>query len=60
MKKKISLGDVAPWLRSCYHNVSRLEAMLLLERESQKGNLLLRPGSSGESFAVTTRQDLDG
>lgn len=46
--------------RRCYYNVSRLEAMLLLERESEKGNLLLRPGRNGGSFAVTTRQDLDG
>ncbi|XP_051232439.1 signal-transducing adaptor protein 1 isoform X1 [Dicentrarchus labrax] len=45
---------------ACYHNVSRLEAELLLEREAKKGNLLLRPGSGGNSFAVTTRQDLDG
>ncbi|CAG04847.1 unnamed protein product [Tetraodon nigroviridis] len=45
---------------ACYYNVSRLEAMLLLERESEKGNLLLRPGRNGSSFAVTTRQDLDG
>lgn len=51
---------MASWLRRCYHNISRLEAMLLLERESKKGNLLLRPGSNGNSFAVTTRQELDG
>lgn len=45
---------------SCYHSVSRLEAELLLEREAKRGNLLLRPGSNGNSFAVTTRQDLEG
>ncbi|XP_063323772.1 signal-transducing adaptor protein 2-like [Pelmatolapia mariae] len=44
---------------ACYHNVSRLEAELLLEREVKRGNLLLRPGSDGSSFAVSTRQDLD-
>uniref|UniRef100_A0A3Q4I4E9 Signal transducing adaptor family member 2b n=1 Tax=Neolamprologus brichardi TaxID=32507 RepID=A0A3Q4I4E9_NEOBR len=44
---------------SCYHNVSRLEAELLLDREVKRGNLLLRPGSDGSSFAVSTRQDLD-
>lgn len=43
----------------CYHNVSRLEAMILLERESKRGNLLLRPGTNG-NFSVTTRQDMDG
>ncbi|XP_003974136.2 signal-transducing adaptor protein 1-like [Takifugu rubripes] len=47
-------------LPMCYHNVSRLEAMILLERESKRGNLLLRPGTNGNTFAVTTRQDMDG
>lgn len=45
---------------ACYHAVSRLEAELLLEREAKRGNLLLRPGSSGNSFAASTRQDHDG
>lgn len=43
----------------CYHKVNRLEAELLLERESLRGNLLLRPSGNG-SFAVTTRQELEG
>ncbi|XP_047443195.1 signal-transducing adaptor protein 1-like [Mugil cephalus] len=45
---------------ACYHNVSRLEATLLLEKEANRGNMLLRPGSNGNSFAITTRQDLNG
>ncbi|KAK5930955.1 hypothetical protein CgunFtcFv8_027149 [Champsocephalus gunnari] len=45
---------------ACYHGVSRLEAELLLERESKRGNLLLRPGRIVNSFAVTTRQDFEG
>ncbi|XP_034532001.1 signal-transducing adaptor protein 1-like [Notolabrus celidotus] len=45
---------------ACYQRVSRLSAELLLEREAKRGNLLLRPGSEANSFAVTTRQDLDG
>ncbi|XP_029286082.1 signal-transducing adaptor protein 1-like [Cottoperca gobio] len=45
---------------ACYYKVSRLEAELLLEREAKKGNLLMRPGSNGNSFSVTTRQDHDG
>uniref|UniRef100_A0A8C9WZV6 Signal transducing adaptor family member 2b n=1 Tax=Sander lucioperca TaxID=283035 RepID=A0A8C9WZV6_SANLU len=45
---------------ACYHRVSRLEAELLLEKEAKRGNLLLRPGSNGTSFAVSTRQDLEG
>ncbi|KAK5870018.1 hypothetical protein PBY51_024684 [Eleginops maclovinus] len=45
---------------ACYHAVSRLEAELLLERQSKRGNLLLRPGRNVNSFAVTTRQDFEG
>ncbi|KAK5601941.1 hypothetical protein CRENBAI_018891 [Crenichthys baileyi] len=45
---------------ACYYNVPRLEAELLLEREASKGNLLLRDGKDGRSFAITTKQDLDG
>ncbi|XP_040896555.1 signal-transducing adaptor protein 2-like isoform X2 [Toxotes jaculatrix] len=45
---------------ACYHSVSRLEAELLLEKEAKRGNLLLRPGRDGNSFAITTRQDHDG
>ncbi|CAB1413196.1 unnamed protein product [Pleuronectes platessa] len=44
----------------CYHRVSRLEAELLLEKECKRGNLLMRPGSDGNSFAITTRQDHAG
>ncbi|KAK1897242.1 Signal-transducing adaptor protein 2 [Dissostichus eleginoides] len=53
----ITLQEVMP---ACYHAVSRLEAELLLERESKRGNVLLRPGRNVNSFAVTTRQDLEG
>uniref|UniRef100_H3D6M4 PH domain-containing protein n=1 Tax=Tetraodon nigroviridis TaxID=99883 RepID=H3D6M4_TETNG len=62
LKEAIEQEKVQPQadMPACYYNVSRLEAMLLLERESEKGNLLLRPGRNGSSFAVTTRQDLDG
>ncbi|XP_054902799.1 signal-transducing adaptor protein 1-like [Poeciliopsis prolifica] len=45
---------------ACYYEVPYLEAELLLEREASKGNLLLRPGKQKGSFAITTRQDLDG
>ncbi|KAM4628943.1 signal-transducing adaptor protein 1-like isoform 2-T2 [Polymixia lowei] len=44
----------------CYQHVSRLEAEMMLERNPEKGNLLLRPGRDGNSFAVTTRQHLNG
>ncbi|XP_017580932.2 signal-transducing adaptor protein 2b [Pygocentrus nattereri] len=45
---------------ACYQLVSRAEAELVLERYQEKGNLLLRPGRDGSSFAVSTRQDLNG
>ncbi|KAM3876139.1 signal-transducing adaptor protein 1-like [Diretmus argenteus] len=45
---------------ACFHHVSRVEAEVMLERNVERGNLLLRPGRDGNSFAVTTRQDLDG
>uniref|UniRef100_A0A8C9X490 Signal transducing adaptor family member 2b n=1 Tax=Sander lucioperca TaxID=283035 RepID=A0A8C9X490_SANLU len=43
---------------ACYHRVSRLEAELLLEKEAKRGNLLLRPGSNGTSFAVIAKEKL--
>ncbi|KAL7884528.1 hypothetical protein AOLI_G00072980 [Acnodon oligacanthus] len=49
-----------PEMPECYQLVSRAEAELVLERNQEKGNLLLRPGRDGSSFAVSTRQDLDG
>ncbi|XP_003421947.1 signal-transducing adaptor protein 2 [Loxodonta africana] len=45
---------------SCYLNVSRLEAQLLLERYPECGNLLLRPSGGGAGgVSVTTRQTLN-
>ncbi|XP_051525655.1 signal-transducing adaptor protein 1-like isoform X2 [Myxocyprinus asiaticus] len=51
---------VLPDMPACYHDVSRVQAELLLERNANRGNLLLRPGRDGASFAVTTRQDVNG
>uniref|UniRef100_A0A5F8G8Z2 Signal transducing adaptor family member 2 n=1 Tax=Monodelphis domestica TaxID=13616 RepID=A0A5F8G8Z2_MONDO len=46
---------------SCFLDVSRVEAQLLLEKYPDCGNMLLRPGSDGSgSFSVTTRQMLNG
>ncbi|XP_068942908.1 signal-transducing adaptor protein 2 isoform X5 [Petaurus breviceps papuanus] len=46
---------------SCFLNVSRVEAQLLLERYPDCGNMLLRPGSDRSGgFSVTTRQMLNG
>ncbi|XP_076009552.1 signal-transducing adaptor protein 1-like isoform X2 [Genypterus blacodes] len=56
-KPNISVQDDLP---ACFFNVSRQEAELLLERETQRGNLLLRHSKDGVNFAVSTRQDLDG
>uniref|UniRef100_A0A3P8YHJ9 SH2 domain-containing protein n=1 Tax=Esox lucius TaxID=8010 RepID=A0A3P8YHJ9_ESOLU len=45
---------------ACYHPVSRTEAEMVLEKHPESGNLLLRPGRDGASFAVSTRQELCG
>ncbi|KAG6934853.1 signal transducing adaptor family member 2, partial [Chelydra serpentina] len=44
----------------CYFKVSRTEAQVLLERNPDCGNMLLRPGGDGKSISVTTRQMLNG
>uniref|UniRef100_A0A3B3T6G4 Signal transducing adaptor family member 2b n=1 Tax=Paramormyrops kingsleyae TaxID=1676925 RepID=A0A3B3T6G4_9TELE len=49
------VADMPP----CFHEVSRREAMSLLEKYPDCGNMLLRPSKDG-SMAVTTRQDLNG
>ncbi|XP_074060117.1 signal-transducing adaptor protein 2 isoform X2 [Macrotis lagotis] len=46
---------------SCFLNVSRVEAQLLLERSPECGNMLLRPGSDRSGgYSITTRQTLNG
>ncbi|XP_065102807.1 signal-transducing adaptor protein 2b isoform X2 [Paramisgurnus dabryanus] len=45
---------------ACFYKVSRIEAELRLERYPEQGNLLLRPRQDGESFAITTREDVNG
>ncbi|KAA0714289.1 Signal-transducing adaptor protein 2 [Triplophysa tibetana] len=45
---------------ACYYNVSRTEAELRLEKNPERGNLLLRPRKEGASFAITTREDVNG
>ncbi|XP_027707068.1 signal-transducing adaptor protein 2 isoform X1 [Vombatus ursinus] len=46
---------------SCFLNVSRVEAQLLLERYPDCGNMLLRPGSDRSGgYSITTRQTLNG
>uniref|UniRef100_A0A8C8S1G5 Signal transducing adaptor family member 2 n=1 Tax=Pelusios castaneus TaxID=367368 RepID=A0A8C8S1G5_9SAUR len=44
----------------CYFKVSRTEAQVLLEKNPDCGNMLLRPGGDGKSISVTTRQILNG
>ncbi|XP_043103525.1 signal-transducing adaptor protein 2b [Puntigrus tetrazona] len=51
---------VQPDMPSCYHNVTRVEAEYLLQRNRKHGSLLLRPGHDGTSFALTTYQDING
>ncbi|KAH1174906.1 signal-transducing adaptor protein 2 [Mauremys mutica] len=51
-----SVGEQMP---DCYFKVSRTEAQVLLERNPDGGNMLLRPGGDGKSISVTTRQMLN-
>ncbi|NP_001279772.1 signal-transducing adaptor protein 2 [Callorhinchus milii] len=52
--------DVENTLPSCYHKVSRVEAEMVLERNSELGNILLRPGSDNKNFSITVRQVVNG
>lgn len=47
-------------LPDCFFKVSRTEAELLLEKNENCGNMLLRPGGDGKSISVTTRQKVSG
>nr|XP_021333910.1 signal-transducing adaptor protein 2 isoform X1 [Danio rerio] len=53
---------VLPDMPMCFHKVSRVEAEILLERNPNDGNLLLRPAQdlSLSSFSLTTRQEVNG
>ncbi|KAJ6654486.1 hypothetical protein lerEdw1_006907 [Lerista edwardsae] len=44
----------------CFYKFSRTEAELLLEKNENCGNMLLRPGGDGKSISVTTRQKVNG
>ncbi|XP_072449929.1 signal-transducing adaptor protein 1-like isoform X2 [Chiloscyllium punctatum] len=43
-------------LPSCYYKISRVEAEVMLEKNMENGNFLMRPGSDNKSIAITTRQ----
>ncbi|XP_019412547.1 PREDICTED: signal-transducing adaptor protein 2 isoform X2 [Crocodylus porosus] len=55
-----SLGPMEQEMPECFFKVSRTEAQVLLEKNQDCGNLLLRPGGDGKSISVTTRQILNG
>ncbi|XP_057698009.1 signal-transducing adaptor protein 2-like isoform X2 [Corythoichthys intestinalis] len=57
-KEKERLRNAQQDMPSCFHPVSRMEAELLLEREANRGNLLLRPSSDGNGFALSTREEM--
>ncbi|XP_026882040.2 signal-transducing adaptor protein 2b isoform X1 [Electrophorus electricus] len=52
--------DILAEMPACYYQISRAEAEVLLDRNQDKGNLLLRQGRDGFSLAVSTRQDFNG
>ncbi|XP_032070369.1 signal-transducing adaptor protein 2 [Thamnophis elegans] len=47
-------------LPDCFFQVSRTEAVALLEQNENYGNMLLRPGQDGKSFSLTVRQKAPG
>ncbi|XP_058019590.1 signal-transducing adaptor protein 2 [Ahaetulla prasina] len=47
-------------LPNCFFQVSRMEAVALLEQNENYGNMLLRPGQDGKSFSLTVRQKVHG
>ncbi|XP_026544654.1 signal-transducing adaptor protein 2 [Notechis scutatus] len=47
-------------LPNCFFQVSRMEAVALLEQNENYGNMLLRPGQDGKSFSLTVRQKVPG
>nr|XP_028569736.1 signal-transducing adaptor protein 2 isoform X1 [Podarcis muralis] len=47
-------------LPDCFFKVSRTEAEVLLEKNENCGNMLLRPGGDGKSVSVTTRLKANG
>ncbi|XP_013930343.1 PREDICTED: signal-transducing adaptor protein 2-like [Thamnophis sirtalis] len=47
-------------LPNCFFQVSRTEAVALLEQNENYGNMLLRPGQDGKSFSLTVRQKAPG
>uniref|UniRef100_UPI00398F4CD4 signal-transducing adaptor protein 1-like isoform X2 n=1 Tax=Pristiophorus japonicus TaxID=55135 RepID=UPI00398F4CD4 len=48
--------DVENNFPRCYYKLSRVEAELMLERNMEYGNLLMRPGSDNKNISITTRQ----
>uniref|UniRef100_A0A8C6X1S9 Signal transducing adaptor family member 2 n=1 Tax=Naja naja TaxID=35670 RepID=A0A8C6X1S9_NAJNA len=47
-------------LPNCFFQVSRMEAVALLEQNENYGNMLLRPGQDGKGFSLTARQKVSG
>ncbi|NXH51450.1 STAP2 protein, partial [Rhabdornis inornatus] len=54
------VSPASPVVPSCFFEVTRPEAELLLELSAGRGNLLLRPGGHGQGLSVTIRQEIDG
>ncbi|NWR25392.1 STAP2 protein, partial [Emberiza fucata] len=59
-RRDSAVTAATPVVPSCFFQVTRAEAELLLERSAARGNLLLRPGGHGPGVSVTTRQELRG
>ncbi|XP_061154049.1 signal-transducing adaptor protein 1-like isoform X1 [Syngnathus typhle] len=51
--------ESAKEMPDCFHPVSRVEAEVLLERQANRGNMLLRPNRDCTGFAISTREEMN-
>ncbi|KFZ55513.1 Signal-transducing adaptor protein 1, partial [Podiceps cristatus] len=57
--RKSSPSSTLTTMPACFYAVSRQEAIEMLEKNPSCGNLILRPGSNSQNYAITVRQELD-
>ncbi|XP_023668318.2 signal-transducing adaptor protein 1-like [Paramormyrops kingsleyae] len=53
-------SNITADLPSCFYNVTRQEAVQMLEADPEWGNIILRPSADSDGYAVTTRRIVSG
>ncbi|NXW56937.1 STAP1 protein, partial [Eurystomus gularis] len=56
---KSPLNSTLTTMPACFYTVSRQEAIEMLEKYPSYGNLILRPGSDSNNYAITVQYKLD-